>query len=376
MHIKQIPLFALIFMLMQPTAFAASKPQKVPVKLGIITPLTGSMTARGEDLSRFIEILKPHLDQRVPEFSYEFILDDGKCGAGNAATTIAKKMIFVDDIKFLITTCSGETLQVGPIAQANKVINFATMSTHQDVKFLGDYVFRTFIDIDRGIAGFAKHMVKKSNGKIVLLTEENAFTFGIKDLLKKYLGKHLVLSDDFSADTYDFNSLLLRIKTSEAQGIYFNVSSDNTLIALVNKARALGLTQQIYSYSMPEAKSFRDAVGKNGEGLEYLGTPLIGKCSKEYETLMDEFYKNYPQGPSYEYALRTFYDAVLSIVAGVEAVGASPTKVKDFLLSYQTLGALGTIKYDQNGDLENMDYVFKRITAGEEEYVGKLDSQR
>ena len=365
-------LLAILLIISGSVCLVYAQEQKPIVKIAVIAPLTGGLAKRGQDISNMIEILEPHLNNSGKRYKYQFLLDDGRCGAGNAATTIAKKLIHLDKVKFLVTGCSGETLQVGPVAQKEGIVTFAVLSTHQDVKKLGNYVFRTFVDIERSVEKFAEHMAKKSDDRIAVLTEENAFTFGIKELLHKFLGPKIIFSDDFPPDTHEFNSLLMKIKAKKVAGVYFNVLSEGTLAVLVNQMRALGLKHQIYSYNMPEAASFRKAVGDNGQGLDFIGSPDIEEASDEFNQILKIYLERHPEGPSFEFLLRCFFDAVKSIVGSVEKLGPEPKLVRDFLYSYQSFGALGKVEYDQNGDIRDVNYVLKRINSGEIEYIGDL----
>lgn len=343
------------------------------VKIGVIVPLTGGLAFRGDDVVKLLTILKSHLDTSSLSHKYEFIIEDGKCGAGSTTTSAAMKLINFDRVKFLITGCSGETLQAGPIAEKNKVLDIAVLSTHQDIKKLGDYIFRTFVDMERSIQGFADYMDSQCEGKIAILTEENAFTFGVRDLLVKRLGTKVILSEDFTADSSDFSTLLAKVSTRGAKGIYLNVMSEGTLANLVNQAKRRNLNQRLFSYNMPEASSFRAATGQNSNNLYFIGTPDTTKSSAEFQGILAEYLKQHPEGPSYEFILRTTFDAVKSIVDGVEAVGADPTKVKDFLYHYSSFGALGRVEYDSNGDIKNLHYVLKKVSEdGKNEIVGEL----
>lgn len=339
----------------------SSDNKKEIVKIGIIAPLTGGEARRGDDIAKLIEILEPHLNQRSSRYHYQFLIEDGKCGAGSAPTTAVMKFINVDKIKFLLTGCSGETLQAGAIAQKSQVLTIAILSLHPDIRKMGDFVFRTYIDVDDSMQRFAKYLENTLQGKIALLTEENAFTFGIRDLLLQYLGAKVALSQDFPLDSADFNTLLTRVKGLGAKAVYFNVMSEGTLANLVNRAVALKLNIKLYSYGMPEAPAFRTATGSNSNGLDFLGTPVIANELPDYTAVRQEYTRRHPEGPSYDYLLRTSYDAIKSIVDGVESVGADATRVKDFLKTYKSSGALGTIQYDETGDILNTHFVVKRM---------------
>ncbi len=358
------------------SATSLAQEHKEVVKIGVIIPLTTGQATRGEDIRRMLEILQEHFSTKSKKYSFEFLIDDGKCGLGNSATTIAMKFVNVDKIRFMITGCSGETLQAGRIAQNAGVVDFAVLSNHQDVKALGDYVFRTFIDIERGIQLFAAYLRKSVNGKIALLTEENAFTLGMKELLLKNLGDKIAFADDFQAESNDFNTLLARVRASGAKAVYYNTLTEVTLANLVNQTHAQKLDVQIFSYLMPEIPAFRTATGHNSDGIVFLGTPAVSSSSAEFKEVYDEFIRRHEQILSFEILIRAVFDAVKSICDSIEAVGPDAAKVKEYLKTYKSEGALGTIEYDENGDIKNIDYVMKRLESdGSIALLGNADGK-
>lgn len=350
-----------------------SEKEREVVKIGAIIPLTGGQAARGQDIAKLLKTLERHFDEMQLGYHYRFIVEDGQCGAGHAATTAAMKLINIDKVKFLLTGCSGETLQAGPLAERNKILNIAVLSLHQDVKTLGDYVFRTFIDIEKSVQGFADFMDSKCGGKIAVLTEENAFTFGVRDLLLKHLGAKVVYAENFTPDSSDFSTLLAKADARGARGVYLNVMSERTLANLVNDIKRRRLSQTLFSYNFPEVASFRTATEKNSDNLYFIGAPDINNSSSEFQSVQKEFNSQHPGGPTYEFVLRTTSDAVKSIVDAISVVSPDPTKVKDYLYSYSTLGALGKVEYDSNGDIKDLNYVLKRVGEdGKNEIIGEL----
>jgi ABC-type branched-subunit amino acid transport system substrate-binding protein len=164
---------------------AAETLTRETVKIGAIVPLIGGLARRGQDISRLFQILEPKLNAASRRFRYQFIVEDGKCGLGSDATTAAIKLINFDKVKFLITGCSGDTLQAGPIAQRTRVLTIAVLSSHPDVRKIGDCVFRTYTDAEKNLKLFSQYILQKTSGKIALLTEEGVFTYGIRDMLLK-----------------------------------------------------------------------------------------------------------------------------------------------------------------------------------------------
>jgi len=339
-------------------------PEKRPVKIGVIAPLTGPLAMRGEDVTRLLEILAPRLTRKSQKYIYKFIFDDGRCGLGSSASTIAKKFIKLDKIKFLITACSGETLQAGPIAQKNGVLTFAVLSTHQDIKKIGDYVFRTYVDIEQGIKSYAAVLKKESGGRIAIFTEENAFTFGIRDLLHRYLEDDIVYSDDFSGDTTDYKAMLIKARANRVGALYFNCAGPYSLVNLVVQARQLGFVQPIFSYDMAADPVFISRSGSYGDGIKFLHAPVNMDLPAEFIDLMKEYRKRFPEGPSMEFLVRDTYDAAMAIFSGIEKLGPQPTAIKEYLKTYRARGALGEVSFDENGDIENISFVLKELSKG------------
>ena len=353
-------------------SFATDKQdqQREHVRIGAVIPLTGPVADRGKDITRFIKIIEPELNVKSKKYRYQFVVDDGKCGAGNSATTITKKFIHVDKLRFIISGCSGETLQVGPLAQRNRVLNIAVLSNHKDVKHLGDYVFRTFLDIEGGLEILVDRIHKNGHKRVAILTEENAFTFGMKKILEELLGEEVIYSDDFPEDTADFRTLLTKIRSLDVDSVYYNTLSHRSLAHLVKQTRDLKMPHQIYSYFMPEIREFRSLAGRAADGMEFLGNPIINNASPEFQSRLAQYIKLYPEGPSSDLLIRTFHDAVQSIYDGIESVGPDPEKVKDYLTKYNSLGGLGVIKYDKYGDIADINYALKRIYNSEIEVIG------
>lgn len=361
-HAAAVSLLSLsIYLLLSgASCFAETSGEKEFVKIGVIAPLTGAMSDVGSDIANVLPLLQEELNHSSNKYEYQFIVDDGKCGAGNAPATIVNKYIAVDKIKFLLAACSGEALQAGPIAERAGVLAFVVYGIHQDIKHLGEYIFRSYLDVEQAIQHFAKYIEAKKT-PIAVLTEEVAFAMGVKDLLEKNLGARLVLSESFAANATDFRTLLLKAKNSGAQGVFLNAMDNRTLANMVNQASDLRLGLQLYSHGMPEVAGFREATGERSNGMLFLGAPVVTTSSESYLQILSQFKDKFSRGPNFEIALMSTFDAVKSMVDGIEAVGADPARVKDYLKTYSSAGATGKIEFDENGDIKNFHFVLKRV---------------
>ncbi len=339
----------------------AEERQTVPI--GIIAPLTGNATHIGTEITRTVEVMREML-AADNKYTYSFLMEDGKAATDSSPTTSFSYLTNVKGVRFLISATSGETLQIGPLAQKKGVLTIAVISSHKDVKKIGDYVFRTFIDVERGMKVLAKQVRQDGNTPIALLTEDHAFTQGIKELLTDYLKDEFIYMEDYEESSVDLKPVLLKAKSYGAKGFYFNCSHPRTCAIVVNQARQLGIPGTFYSYLHIDNPEFLEATGTNSNGVKYLSPPDIHASPKHFQEFIQRYRKKYSEELKNEFLVRTTFDALNCIMDGIEEVGPDPMKVKTVLQSYEKPGALGLVKFDQNGDIENIDYVMKEIAGG------------
>ena len=342
------------------SAFGEETPKQV-VDVGVIAPLTLGNADRGQDIVHTLSLLGELRSQASERYAYRFKVEDGRCGAGSSPTTAAQKMINVDKTRFLMTGCSGETLQAGPIAERAGVLTMAVFASHPDVKRLGEYIFRTFPDQERAIKILADEIACLQIDRVGLLSEENSFTQGIKALLTTELKERIASSEDFPAETTDFRTILSKLKGRSPKILYLNAASPATLGNLVKQARELGLSFPIYTFLHPDDRAFAQAAGAAGSGVIYLGVPNVESDTPEFRSFLATFKARFGE-PHVEFLVRTTFDAFKALDAGIQAVGADAEKVKEFLTDYRAKGATGEISFDEYGDLQGLEYVLKRVS--------------
>jgi len=369
---KKILLLLLCICTLSPLVLIAERQE---VKVGVIIPLTGGAVRRGADGLNAIKLWEQKVNRLPGKYTYKFIVEDGQCGVGSAATTAGKKLIHIDKVKFLIAGCSGEVLQNATTVEREKILLFAIGANHSDIRKAGDYIFRTFIDVESAIKGFAKHISSSLDSKIALLNEENSFTAGIEKQFMQHLEDRIVESESFPPGTSDFRSVLLKLKKHKVSGIYLNTISEDTAIAIVNQAKVLGLNMKFYSYLFPEMPWFKKAIGANGAGIEFIGFPYSKDSSPEFQEFMKDYMKVHPEGPALSFLLHSTFDALTSVSDCINLTGPEPTAVKECLYRYKEPGSSGLIEYDTNGDIKNINYVLKRLLAdGSSEVIVDLNS--
>jgi len=344
------------------SAFCAEAEETVSI--GVIAPLTGSNASRGIEISRTIAVFQGLLRNRKTKYDYRFVIDDGKCGLGGSATTISQKFINVDHVKFIVTGCSGETIQAGLIAEKAQVLTVGVLASDPAVRNLGDYVFRTYPDLERGIKEISRNMTAAGHQRIAVLTEDLPFTLSIEKMLHENLGQLVVFREQYATETNDFLALLTKLRALKPSALYFNCASAQTLANLVNQSRALGLNQPVFSYFVAGERQFLDAAGANSEELIFVDAPQIENASPEYAEFLARYRAEYPDGPAIEFLTRTTHDALQALTTAIEAVGPDAAAAKNYFYKIQFSGALGDVAFDAKGDVLGLDFVLKQIKNG------------
>ncbi len=328
------------------------------VKIGIIVPLTGPMASFGEDLTKAIPLLEEKFNSTQSKYTFQFLIEDGKFGQSNAAITAAKKLIDFDKVRFLMVGSSGEILQVAPYVESMKVLSVAGFAGHPDVRNAGDYVFRTYIDTGKGIGRVIEDMDKKAFARIAIISEETAFTLGIKKDLTSLLQDKLVFSEDYGFGDADFNSLVVKARSKRPQAYYLNTATPGNFITLFKRLREGGVNEPFYTYYSPGLKDVQESIGKSLDGTVYLDFPDSKNVSQDFADFYDTFIKQFGSVRA-GFNFRTNYNAVKILFDGIMEVGPDSTKVKEYLYKYDRQSATGRLRFDSNGDPEDLNLELK-----------------
>lgn len=342
----------------------SAQAEKTEIKIGVVAPLSGDTAVYGVDMGRIIPLVEARMNAGSATHSYKIIVEDGQCGAGKAATSAAQKLLHVDHVNVLVTGCSGETLQVAPIAEREKIPLISFIASHPDITHAGDYIFRIYPSMDGGVARLAEYLRTKKDLKLAVLTEQNAFTVGIEDQMLKQLPKQIVFHDQFTTEDADLRALLLRAQAAKPNAYYLNSVSPRSYQTLFTQVKGLGISEQIYTYHQPADHDVMKNLGAAQNGVIFLEIPDPPAGSAEFQEFHREFLKKYPQGATLELAMRTAYDSLTLLYHAIETVGTDTAKIRDFLYAYNADGAIGRVSFDKNGDVKDLHFVLKQIENG------------
>lgn len=362
---KTFTLFILTSLTFVPVS-AADEQLEIPI--GAILPLTGNTATFSVEATRAIKIFESADYNK--KYRFKFILEDGQCGIGSSASTAAHNLIEQKKVEAIFTGCSGEVLQIAPIAEKAEVIVMGVISGSPDIKNAGQYIYRTCPDLSQGAFITAEYLNSKNLDKVAILTETNSYTVSIKNELIKFLDKKIVFAEDFAESEINYRSILLKSKSLKPKAYYLNMASPTAYQNILKQVKQMGIQEPIFTFNSPQDKSSLKNLGDLQEGVIFFSTPDIGNTTADYEDFIATYKKSYPNGPEMPFWLLTAYNGLKALTEMVIETSNDSSKFRDYLDNSGIKGALGQEHFDKNGDLLRSKYVLKQIKNGKPTILG------
>ncbi len=348
-------------LLILPVPAHSETPELPLVKIGLIFPLSGPMSAFGEDISRALPLLEKKFNSEQNKYKFALFLEDGKFGQSNAAITAAKKLVAVEGVRFLVIGSSGEVLQIAPYAEKAKILSVAGFASHPNIKSAGDYTFRTYIDAERGLPLITRDLKNKDLSRVAVITEEVSFTSAVESALRQQLGEKLVFSEKYLPGEADFKTLIAKARSLQPDAYYLNTATPASFIALFKQLRDNGLSAPVYTYYVPGLKEVQASLGAQLHGTLYLDFPGSFETSKDFQDFLRTFEQENGQLVSTPFNFKTNYNAIKVIIDSIMAVGPDASAAKDYLYKYDRPSATGRLRFDKNGDVIDLNLQLKEF---------------
>ncbi len=323
------------------------------VKIGVILPMTGGISAFGRMVWEGIQIAHEERPKVLGEEVELILLDtrSEKTEAANAATrAVTKEKV----IAIIGEVASSHTLALAPIAESNKVPVITPASTNPLVTQGRKYVSRVcFIDPFQGSA-MAVYAFKKLNArKVAVFTDlEQDYSVGLSKFFSdkfKALGGQ-VKQVFYKSGDQDFSAQLSVALADKPDAIY--ITGYYPEIALISRqARQLGFKGYILAGDGADAPELIEIGGTAVDGLlfttHYHPKAVDNPVARKF---LDTYKKKYGKEPAALSALG--YDAYMVLLDAIErAKSFDGTKIAEEIRKTKNfMGATGTITINELGD--------------------------
>jgi branched-chain amino acid transport system substrate-binding protein len=330
---------------------AAAEP--TPIKVGVVTPLTGPQAAWGNDT---LDILR-FLNAKYGQGKIDLIVEDDKCDSKEAAA-IAHKFAAVNRIKYVIgPLCSGAALAAAPILDRAGVLTIATLPGAPSFSEAGDNIFRTRPS-DIGAAELLAEYISKTHKNVGVVAEQTDYAQGMKEQFKKFAERNdlKVFEVDFLAGTADFRPLLLTMRQKSVESLLMIPQTEGTAALIAKQRRELKLEAPLYGSLVPGSRTFRDMAGEAAEGIIFAVIPSPADAGPEASELYKEYIDQYGPLRSVEYVFACTYNAY----EGMRSALFSGQNPKEHLYSTKFKGLGGDFWFDRSGDIQGLSFTLKQ----------------
>lgn len=346
------------------TAAAVAQPAAAQqeVKIGAILPMTGGAASYGEWMRNGMAIATDEVNKTWgPSRKLTLIIEDSKSNPKDAVAAM-NKLISADKVAAVMTTLTGITNALAPIADQNKIV-LTTSATLPGITEQSRYLFRNATNLSSEINRLVDFSAGKYKKAALLWANLEWAKWGKEAFAKgfKSKGGEVVEDQSFPADATDLRAQLTKIRAANPD-VVLVLAYKTTGVAL-KQARELGVKAQFIGtldFELPEVVE----IGKQAaEGAIY--TKAIfepeNPAMKAMAAYGAEYKKRYGQTP--EVYSATMYD-MLHMLAQAAATAKDSEGIRTNLLAIKNYpGASGETTFLPNGDV-NKPVELKTIKDG------------
>lgn len=340
------------------------------IKIATVGPITGQYASFGEQMQRGIEMAVQDLNAAGGVLGQQVIaiVEDDACDPKQAVAA-ANKLVS-EGVQFVAGHfCSGSSIPASDVYTEEGILQISPASTNPKLTDEGaDNVFRVCgRDDQQGITAGNFLADNFAGKKIAFLHDKTAYGKGLADeVLKQYQARGFTESmyEAYTAGEKDYSALISKMK---AEGVeVFYVGGYHTEAGLmIRQSREQGYTPQLVSGDALVTDEFWKITGDAGEGTLMSFSPDPRKneaAAPVVQKFRDTGYE--PEG----YTLYT-YGAVQAWAQAVEKAGTTDLDAVIAALRENKFDTvLGSIGFDERGDVTAPGYVFYEWTGGSYDY--------
>ena len=329
------------------------------VTIATAGPMTGQYAVFGEQMKHGAEMAVKDINAKGGVNGEQLVLEVGD-DACDPKQAVAVANNFVNQgVKFVAGHfCSGSSIPASAVYNEEGILQISPASTNPKLTEQGfDNVFRTCGRDDvQGIYAANFVVDNKTGSKVAILHDKTAYGKGLADEFKKQLnarGVEEVMYEAITAGDKDFTALITKMKEAGVDLIY--LGGYHTEAGLITRqSREQGFEAKMMSGDALVDKQYWEITGPTGEGTMMTFAPDPRKLPAAADVVAEFKASGYdPEG----YTLYT-YAAVQSFAdAAAKAGSTDPEAVAKALKegSYETV--LGTLGFNEKGDVKNPEYV-------------------
>lgn len=342
------------------------------VQVGAVLPLTGSNARYGALERTGLEMALQEINNSggINGKKLEILFEDSR-GEPKDAVSAWQKLSINSNLHLVVSGLSSACTVLSPLANSDKTVLLATDCAVAQYSSSNDFTFRISSSNAREGRQMAEYLLSRGINSIAAMKINNDYAAGLFPTFEKSFspaGKIKILQS-YAPEQRDFRTELEKINDANVQAIYLISYAPDAEIIL-KQMKELGMNLQVFSTEPIENSDFLKNAGTTAEGVIYLKAALTTPNGKDFAEKAKAAIGRYP-----EINIARTYDALdIAAVALAECDKTGQLNgecVKEHLFNTKDYsGVLGTISFDENGDV-NIPYQLKTVRGGKfVEYEG------
>jgi branched-chain amino acid transport system substrate-binding protein len=351
---------------------ASGNPGSGTVTIGDSNPYTGPSASYGKLIDDGFLLGVADHQSGAPQIKLD--KQDDACTPDKAVGVIQQFISSGSVQAMLGPGCSGAMAATQKVMAKAQLVH-SSGSYQPSLTEVGDnYYFRTVPNDTELNTALAKYIASKGYKSIAVVNDDTSYGTGgaqvLIDQVQK-LGVKVVYHGKFTYGATDFSGQVVRLRDANADAFFFD-GYEGELGVLVKQTRQLGLSQPIFGPTAMGNPEFLDPAGSAANGVTYIsnynrGNPKTMAFTKDYQskfgiTPTDVAASSYLVGVTYAEAFK---------VAGASARGDALAKA---IRGLNVSTPLGTISYDDKGDLKSPPIIIGTIENGQPKVVEDLSN--
>ena len=330
-------------------------------------PMTGQYAIFGDQMKRGAEMAVKDINAAGGVLGEQLTLEigDDACDP-KQAVAVANQMVNAGVVLMAGHFCSGSSIPASAVYNEEGILQISPASTNPQLTEQGfENVFRTCGRDDQQGTYAANYVVDNNVGsKVAIVHDKTAYGKGLADEFKKALnarGVEETMYEAITAGDRDFTSLITKMKEAGVDLIYLGgYHTEAGLIA--RQAKEQGINATMMSGDALVTDEYWAITGDTGQGTLMTFSPDPRKNPAAAPVVAEFEAGGYdPEG----YTLYT-YATIQAWAQAVEKAGTTDLDaVVEALHSNQFETVLGTISFDDKGDVEGENYVMYEWADGQ-----------
>ena len=328
----------------------------VEIAVGVVLPLSGPQTRYGFPARDGFELALEEINNtsKLGGSGMTFIVEDSR-GTADGAVQAFNKLIHQDGVSVILgPVVSTAAKEAFPIAQRYEVLALSSTSTAAGLSAIGDYIFRTGLNVDALVPGPVRETQEKLSYRRVatIVDEIDVFSRSSDEAIRNTLaeiGVDVVARETFSTHDTTFTDPLTRIEASNPQAVFVSALGAEQSEILI-QAREVGIGSDIPFLVPVMSQAELQAAGDAAEGAISFISWASAAATPGNHDFVRNYRTTYDSEPS-TWAAQSY--AALHILAEAIA-GAGSTDasaIRDAMARTRDLDTvLGSFSFDGSGD--------------------------